>query len=232
MAKDQLPTDLEGCTKGAKHCHGRRRGPERLTPEGRHRLCHRPAGWRTSHPGFGTCTLHAGGTKQAEKHAARLETAEVMATYGGPVDIDPAKALLDEVQRTAGHVEWLGRVLAALPPEEITFGRYEEIRKPSPDADGTVSMVAEEIKSRAGAHMIVQLYQQERKHLVMVSRAAIEAGASQRMVDMFTTVGQAYVNMIERILDRLDLSPEQAAQVPTLIMGELEQISRGDSEQG
>jgi hypothetical protein len=87
-------------------------------------------------------------------------------------------------------------------------------------------MVAEEIKRRAGAHMIVQLYQQERKHLVMVAKAAIDAGASQRMVDMFTEVGTAYISMIERVLDGLDLTPIQVARVPMLLTGELEQMTK------
>lgn len=200
-----------------------------MTDEGRQRVCHLPAGHGTKHPGYGTCKRHGGGTKQAQVSAERAEVAGLLVTYGEPIDIDPAQALLSEVRRTAGHVEWLGRILAALPPEELTFGRAEVTSKPAPSEDGTVAMVAEEIKARAGAHMIVQLYQQERKHLVFVSKAAIDAGASMRMVEMFTEVGAAYISMIERVLDALELSPDQAAKVPQLLTGELEQITRGSA---
>jgi hypothetical protein len=222
--------DLEGCERGDFHCHGRRRGPEKFTPEGRQRVCHMRAGASTTHKGIGHCSRHGGGTKEAQINADRIKVAASLATYGGPVDIDPAQALLTEVRRTAGHVEWLGRVLAAMPAESLTWGRYEVVDKPAvqPAPDGSVAMVAEEIKSRAGANIVLQLYQQERKHLVLVAKAAIDAGASQRMVDMFTSVGAAYVNMIERILDGLDLTEAQAARVPTLITGELEQITQGD----
>lgn len=224
-----LPTDLEGCAKGDRHCHGKRRGPEKLTPEGRHRLCHLPAGHGTDHPGFGTCKRHGGSTRQSRLAAERQAVSGLLATYGEPIDVDPAQALLSEVQRTAGHVEWLGRILAALPPEELTFGRAEVVSRPAPSGDGSVYMVAEEIKARAGAHQIVQLYQAERKHLVFVSKAAIDAGASMRMVEMFTEVGAAYVSMIERVLDALELSPAQAARVPQLLTGELEQITRSST---
>jgi hypothetical protein len=227
---DPLPIDLEGCERGDYHCHGRRRGPDRLTPEGNQRVCHVRAGRGTNHLGIGVCKNHGGATRFQQTRADRIKVAASLATYGGPVDIDPAQALLTEVRRTAGHVEWLGRVLAAMPAEALTWGRYEVVDKPAavPAPDGSVAMVAEEIKSRAGANMVLQLYQQERKHLVLVAKAAIDAGASQRMVDMFTSVGAAYINMIERILDGLDLSEAQAARVPTLITGELEQITQGD----
>jgi len=227
---ETLMIDLEGCERGDYHCHGRRRGLDRLTDQGKQRVCHVRAGRGTTHLGIGHCKNHGGGTKEAQINADRIKVAAVVATYGGPIDIDPAQALLTEVRRTAGHVEWLGKVLAAMPPEDLTWGRYEVVDKPAstPAPDGSVAMVAEEIKSRAGANMLLQLYQAERKHLVMVAKAAIEAGASQRMVDMFTEVGAAYVNMIERVLDGLDLTEVQAARVPTLITGELEQITRGD----
>ena len=35
--------------------------------------CKRPAGWGTSHVGFGTCKLHGGSTLSSSKHAAKLE---------------------------------------------------------------------------------------------------------------------------------------------------------------
>lgn len=35
--------------------------------------CRRPAGWGTSHVGWGNCKLHAGSTRNGVKHAHRLE---------------------------------------------------------------------------------------------------------------------------------------------------------------
>lgn len=37
--------------------------------------CKRPAGWGTSHVGFGTCKLHGGSTPDSTKHAAKLRAA-------------------------------------------------------------------------------------------------------------------------------------------------------------
>src|SRR5260221_239026 len=127
---DSPPTDLEGCTKGARHCHGRRRSGERLTEAGAVKVCHNPAGWKTTHPGFGRCKFHGGSAPSGIKAAERSMVAETLVTYGGPIDIDPAQALLTEVRRPAGHVEWLRRILAAPPPREVDLRAYRGAGKP------------------------------------------------------------------------------------------------------
>ena len=61
------------------------------------------------------CWRHGGSSPQAKKAAerrvaeekARVELERGVRTLGLPVDIDPGKALLDEIHWTAGHVQWL-----------------------------------------------------------------------------------------------------------------------------
>lgn len=223
-------TDLEGCEKGPAHCHGRRRGIEAYTEAGYQRVCHRAAGHGTDHKGFGVCNLHGGSTAAGRKHAQKLRVAALLATlttYGDPVSIDPAQALLDEVQRTAGHVQWLGMCVAQLDPDELTWGKTSETEIPGsshPDGTELASAVVTEIKRSASPATILSMYQAERKHLVFVSKAALDAGASARLVEVFSEVGTTFVNMINRVMDQLELSPEQAAKLPALMTGELAAI--------
>jgi len=54
-------------------------------------LCAKPAGWGTSHPGFGSCKLHGGSTPNAAKAAAEAEGVYLLGKFVGerkPVD-DP-----------------------------------------------------------------------------------------------------------------------------------------------
>lgn len=60
-------------------------------------------------------------------------------------------ALLEEVHRTAGHVEWLGLEVAAQPPTALEAGS-----------------------------VWVELYQDERAHLVRLAKVAIECGVAER----------------------------------------------------
>src|SRR5260221_8866784 len=134
---DSPPTDLEGCTKGARHCHGRRRSGERLTEAGAVKVCHNPAGWKTTHPGFGRCKFHGGSAPSGIKAAERSMVAETLGTYGGPIDIDPAQALLTQVRRTAGHVQWPpGNFAAPTPPEFILLTEHGP-RKTAPAPGGS-----------------------------------------------------------------------------------------------
>ena len=75
--------------------------------DGSGRTCGQPAGWGTG-TGRGVCKKHGGNTRAHRKKAQREAAEEAVAIYGLPIEIDPADALLEEVWRTRGHVEWLG----------------------------------------------------------------------------------------------------------------------------
>ena len=206
--------DVEGCEKN--HCHGRRR-------DASGKACHRPAGWGTDHLGTGRCKLH-GGSTPTHRAAARAEIArQAVVTYGLPREVDPSQALLEEVHRTAGHVAWLGARVAELEADVLTWGVAEEIDRPL-GAEGGGGL---ETKRKAAPHALVVLYQQERKHLAQVSKAAIDAGVAERVVTMFEQVGSAYVQVLERVLDGLELTAAQRARVPGAVERVLRPIAGG-----
>lgn len=205
--------DLEGCTRN--HCHGKRLNSDKA--------CHQAAGRGTDHLGIGRCMNHGGKTPTHRK-AAQMEMARHAAvTFGLPREVDPAQALLEEVHRTAGHVEWLRQVVAGLEQGELVWGLAEEIDRPATDSGGG----GVETKHRAGINVWLQLYGQERDRLARVSKAAIDAGVSERIVSVFEQVGAAYVQVLEGVLDELGLSAEQRVRVPALVQSKLQAIAGG-----
>lgn len=164
--------------------------------------CGLPAGYRTEHPGFGHCYFHYGETDAGRKSAAIERAAGLVIFYGKPIDTNPIEALLDEVSRTAGHVAFLGGKIARWPAEN----QLDENDAITPALSGWI-----------------QLYQSERKHLVAVSKAALDAGVNERLVQIAEHQGARLADSVESILRSLNLSPEQWRLVPEVVP----QILRG-----
>ena len=71
-------------------------------------LCGQTAGMGTPHLHVGRCKLHGGCSPTHVINAERIMTVQACETYGLPRDVEPHVALLEEIARTAGHVDWLG----------------------------------------------------------------------------------------------------------------------------
>ncbi|MBB4702217.1 hypothetical protein [Sphaerisporangium siamense] len=177
--------------------------------------CRHPAGWGTDHVGIGHCRKHGGNTPNHVTAARAEEARRAVATYGLPRTIDPAAALLEEVHRTAGHVTWLGEKVAELAEDDLVWGVTEEVDKASGEFPGT------DMTRAAKPNAWLVLYQQERKHLVDVSAAAIRAGVDAALVRMTEQQGVLLAGVISRVLARLELSPEQRALVGVVVPEEL-----------
>lgn len=83
--------------------------------------------------------------------------------FGLPRGVDPHVALLEEVNRAAGHVAWLGEVVAQLEKNQVVHGITRTVQLP----DGTRT-----VEARAAINVWVKLYQEERDRLVRVAKAA------------------------------------------------------------
>lgn len=162
--------------------------------------CGHPAGWGTDHAGAGLCRNHGGCTPNGRRNAQTIIARRAVATYGLPREVDPAVALLEEVARTAGHVEWLGA----------------RIREMNPDAP---------VSGTIGAAWL-DLYRAERRHLVRVCRDAIAAGAEARRVRIAEETGAAIVAVLHAVLADLGLADNE--DVPALVARHLRAISAPD----
>jgi hypothetical protein len=196
--------DNEG--HGKPKCGGKRRGPE-----ANGKMCTRPAGWGTAHPGDGRCKLH-GGSTATHKVASQVAQAErAVVTFGLPREIDPRDALLEEVYRSAGAVDWLSKQVQALTSESVVWGKAEE--------------TADDVKYKAAVNVWVLLHQQERAHLVRVAKEAINAGIEERRVRLAEQQGSLLAGVIKAILGDLNLTPEQQGRVGEIVPRHLRAVA-------
>lgn len=175
--------------------------------------CGQVAGWGTDHTGYGPCKWHMGSTPMGRKAAATEMADELMWFYGKPIDTNPIEALLDEVNRTAGHIDWIGRRIAQfnVPLEEEVDGQGGiKIKRPTgvpPEVEGWLKM-----------------YQSERNQLIRASKAALDAGVNERLVQLAEHQGAKLADAVEEILSRLGLTPNQWALVPDVVPNVLRQL--------
>lgn len=173
--------------------------------------------------GANRCRFHGGAAPQVKAAAKRRlaveQAAEAVQTFGLPRTVDPRDALLEEVYRTAGAVDWLHQQVQALTTNEVIWGRTEQVERQAGEFPGTDTTYS------AQAHAWVRLWQEERRHLVAVTKAAIAAGIEERKVRIAEQQGALLADVIRRILADLSLSPEQQARVPEVVPRHLRAVA-------
>jgi hypothetical protein len=165
--------------------------------------------------GASVCSMHGGKAPRvryaAQQRVAAAAAVRAVATFGLPRTVDPHVALLEEIARTAGHVDWLGEVVAGLEREKVTFGVTQHVVGRGPD--GPINQVTQS----AQINVWVELYQKERTHLVAVCKAAISAGVEERQVALAEEQGAMVVAVLRAVFAdaELGLTVEQhrAAQI-------------------
>lgn len=170
--------------------------------------CRNFAGYKTMHSGTGPCFRH-----DSFNHFSRkllldfVESERLMGVYGSPLDIDPHTALLMEVQRTAGHVEWLRQLVNDI--HEAQQGEAKKI---------DISLV-QYTPMGIQPSVWIQMYQEERKHLIRVCEAAIKAGVAEKTVQIAQEQAQMLAMVLKGFLldNRMDFTPQQRILAPTVI---------------
>jgi hypothetical protein len=183
-----------------KHC-----GAHPGSPKG---PCRAEKGAGTDHKGYGRCRHHGGRTPNGRVAAQGEIAREAVITYGLPRHIPPAQALLEEVARTAGAIDWLRIQIERVGgdrPENLILGTM--VRRTTSELTGRT----ETTEVSATLHPWLKLYREERKHLVAVSAAAVQAGAIQRQVDLAERTGAVIAETLTAVLADLQLTAEQRA---------------------
>jgi len=166
-----------------------------------------------AHPvkGQTRCKIHLGYPLEQARHEHAARTA--VATYGLPVDIDPQQAILDELARTAGHVQWLGAVVAAMDPAALVWGTT---RASTPDLGARRPELS--ISAQAAPSVWLTLYRQEREHLAKVAKAALDAGIAERQVRLAEQQARMLAEVVRNIITDLghDMADETVAEVVRL----------------
>lgn len=172
--------------------------------------CRLPAGARTGHLGFGRCYRHGGSTPTGIKGAQTIMAKQAVATYGLPISIAPQEALLQEVWRTAGVVQYLEGEIRELEPDEVVWGQSEEIIE-ALELDGHTGQAnLKRKKISAIPHALIRLYQIERKHLVEVCKTAIACGLAERQVRLSEEYGRLIARVVMGVLGDLGVDVTSA----------------------
>lgn len=212
--------------------------------------------------GGAVCRMHGGASPQAKAAAARrVAEAEATVAMGRAMvtlgvkdrDVDPAKALLEEISWTYAHVQWLrvkvqelGEVtkLTRGTDDKTTWTKDgDEYFTEGSDESGNPGAHAlvwgqteyrdktggddagQTVVEQAGINIWYQLYLKEREHLARVSSLALKAGIEERKIKLAESQGELVAAVLQRILAALNLSPEQWAEVPVIVPRELRALA-------
>ncbi|TLK56301.1 hypothetical protein [Glutamicibacter sp. V16R2B1] len=177
-------------------------------------------------PGATRCGRHGGKSPRAkaaaEQRVAEAELAQKVGTLGireKYPDVDPGQALLSEIQISHAHVQWLRAKVAEIEPDELIWGTTKTESGIGPQ--GPVDMTVQE----AGFHTWYQLYLKEREHFAKLTTMALKAGIEARKIQLAERTGEMVAGAIQRILDGLQLTPDQSKIVPTLVPTVLRELA-------
>lgn len=192
-------TESTPCTRCSRvhiRCagHNRRGGPCGQNPLPDQRVCH----------------LHGGRSPQALEAAERRRQARLALleaeTLGLPREVDPHTALLEELHRCAGAVQWLGAVVADLEQDRLVAG--------------------------GPATAYVKLWQEERGQLARVAKTCVDVGIEERRVRLAESAGAQLASVIRAVLERISLSPEQQSLALTVVPEELRRVAELPAGEG
>lgn len=167
------------------------------------------------------CRMHGGSNPAAINAAqARLEqrkAVRAVETFGLPREVDPHSALLEELHRTAGAVEWLGAIVADLKESEVAWGIT---RRKTGGEDGGITR-------EARLNVWAAEWRLERKHLLEVAKTCVAVGIEERRVRLAEDAGRQLAAVIRAVLDRLDLSEDQQRLAVVAVPEEFRRLGDG-----
>lgn len=154
--------------------------------------CHKNAGEGTAHPGWGKCARHGGNEPRGVSEAALAESQYLQRTFATSVATDPAQALVDELSRTNGAVQFLQLEIDADARQAILDGENALDHLTTPRMQ-----------------MVRKMYDQERDRLTRLSAACLNLGIKEREVRLAEQMGWVITSVLEKTLADLHLTPEQ-----------------------
>lgn len=216
MTRAHLATKAEHVPKepDEQHCNGK-------VSKKANEYCQQAPGWGTDHPGIGRCKWHGGAAPNYRQQVSKLRAAAAVEQYGLPREIDPHDALLEELARTAGHVDWLRLQIANLEHSDAHDGT------PKPNNNG--SKLVAPVGGGADGYpeykpsVWIQMYNEERKHLIQVSKTCIQAGIEERKIKLAEAQGNIIASVLRRVLSELNVLNKP--ETPAIVRAALEEAT-------
>lgn len=172
--------------------------------------------------GTDRCFIHAGMRRETFKAQgeARITAWNPM---GKQAKIDPGMAVMGVLQMSWLRLAWVSDQLRKqifASPETAGNPVNEDVPEASgligfrygaAGKDGVIYVQSEEIRG------LVALEAQERDRVVRFAKTAHDMGISKRLTDLAERWGDLVASRIATMLEELDLTPEQAVKVPSLL---------------
>lgn len=176
--------------------------------------CNRPAGWGTSHLGYGSCKLHGGSTRNNTLFSMKKEMSDRTPVMGLPLDIDPSEALLSCVRITAGEVMYATARVAELEAEAALVQDVVVTERHNAEYG---SHRETKTSSTATIHLWIKTRQDAVDRLARYSKMAIDVGVEERLVRAAEHIGGLMGRVLQAVLDDLSLTPAQKALAPGVV---------------
>ena len=185
------PFDCEKCGQQHKICAGHHKEYTEDTHELiSMRPCRKPPLKEAA-----ICDKHGGNNPRVRENALRKrEEKEIRAevvSLGIRIEVDPIDALLNDIWETVGNIEFYRSLVQELPthpePDEIVGENknHQPIWKHGePGIYGKTFHQSGLPTGEAKPHVLIQMYNDERKHLVTVTSAAIRLGIEEHRLQL------------------------------------------------
>jgi hypothetical protein len=164
------------------------------------RMCDKPAGQGTTHPGYGTCIWHRGGQKHVEEAWAM---AQEIATER---NVTPHEALLGLVRTASSRAAWTDTVIVNAMREHVEAGG-DPLKPPT-------ELVPWLAQSR-----------EERKLAATTAKQAVDAGVMQALERRLDLEGDLVASALGAALDAVELTHEQRVAALEAAQGRLLEAS-------
>ena len=162
------------------------------------------------------CDKHGGAQKAVRAKAiARQEEKEIrmkVASLGIPIQVDPIDALLNDIWETVGNIEFLRQLIQELPThpgEDEVVGENKNHQPIWKHGEaGIYGMTYHQSglpTGEAKPHVLVQMYNDERKHLVNVTSAAIRLGIEEHRLQLEETRATEVFRAVSLALELMGL---------------------------
>lgn len=176
--------------------------------------CDQPPGWGTSHVGIGRCKRHGGSTRLYNERVERMRATAIAAKFGVSRHTDPFRALEEELDRSAGLVDFYMLQVQALAHPDNMHGPVGGGQGAIPEHKPNVWIV---------------LLDDERDRFRRIADTCIKAGIAQRRVELAEQQGQLIAQAIKGILMRVGvpISPD----VAQIVREEMLQLSAATAEE-
>lgn len=205
-------------------------------------VCDRPAGWRTEHEGEGACLRHGG------MRSRRAEVAWVTAhRFAEELECSPWDGLLRAVRIAAGKVAYTQWVLSQARSDLELEGRrpreVQERRELASESGetrvewvGTGLFVHPDTGEPLGADEVharnLQWWVEKNElwtdRLARYSKAAVDAGVAERLVQQVELQAEALARPLQAALTALDETPGLAPEVRELLTQRMREAIRGE----